>query len=399
MWASILVCGCPFFSVLTCLPLLACLPACLGCLPALGPASLPWVPAGLGCWLASGACLPACLGCRPAFLAWVLAGLACLGARPPLNVSSTRGTAPLTTDTARQDRIPSQTFDFLVSQAPQVGGSRMASGRQSQGRAGLRVASIGMEFSQKKSASSACPWTSGRMGRTWTPSELIPVFFVDFSFRQGASVCSASPGACVARFDTTAVTGHVLPDICFMVSPSRTFVFVICSVLTHSRNTRQGTVHVQSCSLHVARRVHIRHTFLPSVHSSKSSVGIRSYHASSPLLVFRQSRRWLRRHMKQSVQKFRTNARSRLRRHVGQWSRSSPCKHALRCLLMASNVPRMRLCSFLFVVEHASYNSEVNAECATNEVVQFFVCCATFDLRSRSKRLVPRKRLCSSKIL
>ena len=30
-----------------------------------------------------------------------------------------------------------------------------------------------------------------------------------------------------------AVTGHVLPDIRFMVSPSRITVIVICSVLTH----------------------------------------------------------------------------------------------------------------------------------------------------------------------
>ena len=47
---------------------------------------------------------------------------------------------------------------------------------------------------------------------------------------------------------------------------------------------------------------------------------------------------------------------------------------------MSASVPRLRLCSSLFVVEHSSYNSDVNAECATNEVAQFIVCCATFDL-------------------
>ena len=88
---------------------------------------------------------------------------------------------------------------------------------------------------------------------TWTPFELIPNFFLA---RQGAGVCCASPGACVARFDSTTVTRHVPRDICFMVSPSRIIVIVICSVLTHSGNTRQGTVNVQSCSLRVARRVH-----------------------------------------------------------------------------------------------------------------------------------------------
>ena len=51
-------------------------------------------------------------------------------------------------------------------------------------------------------------------------------FFLD---RQGACVCSVS----LARFDSTTVTGHVFPDICFMTSSSRIIVVVICSVLTH----------------------------------------------------------------------------------------------------------------------------------------------------------------------
>ena len=42
-----------------------------------------------------------------------------------------------------------------------------------------------------------------------------------------------SLGACVACFDSTTVTGHVLPDNCFMVSPSCIKVIVICCVLTH----------------------------------------------------------------------------------------------------------------------------------------------------------------------
>ena len=126
---GVLVSGCFFF----CLPALGagmpCLPAlgaCLGCLPAL----LAWVPASLACLL----------GCRPALLA-------CLGVRPPLNVSTTRGTVPLTMATAQHDRIPSQPYGhFLVWQAPQVGGSRMAGARQAQGRVGLRVAPIGLEL-------------------------------------------------------------------------------------------------------------------------------------------------------------------------------------------------------------------------------------------------------------
>ena len=66
-----------------------------------------------------------------------------------------------------------------------------------------------------------------------------------------------------------------------------------------------------------------------------------------------QSRKWLRRHVKQSVQKFPMHATS------------------------LAGVPRMRLCSSLFVVAHSGYNSGVNGECATNEFVQFFVCCGT----------------------
>ena len=55
-------------------------------------------------------CVPAGLGCRHALLAWVSARLACLGVRPPLNVSTTRGTVPLTMATAQHDRIPSQPY-------------------------------------------------------------------------------------------------------------------------------------------------------------------------------------------------------------------------------------------------------------------------------------------------
>ena len=47
---------------------------------------------------------------------------------------------------------------------------------------------------------------------------------------------------------------------------------------------------------------------------------------------------------------------------------------------MSANVPRMRLRSSLSEVQHSTCDPEVNAQCATNEVVQFFVCCATFVL-------------------
>ena len=65
-----------------------------------------------------------------------------------------------------------------------------------------------------------------------------------------------------------------------------------------------------------------------------------------------QSRRRLRRHEDRAVQKFLTKAHSRLRRHVGRWSRSSRCMRTLWCLLVSAGVPRMRLCSSLSVVQH-----------------------------------------------
>ena len=82
----------------------------------------------------------------------------------------------------------------------------------------------------------------------------------------------------------------------------------------------------------------------------------------------------------QSVQKFLTNAHFLFRRHVGQRSGSSRCMHTLWCLLVSAGVPRMRLCSSFYVVQHSTCDPEVNAACVTDEVVQFFVCCGTFCL-------------------
>ena len=100
---------------------------------------------------------------------------------------------------------------------------------------------------------------------------------------------SLEPWGMRACFDSTAVTGHVLLDICFVVSPSRIIVNVVCSILTHSRNTCQGTVHVQLCSLRVSRRVFIRHTLFQSVHSSDLGPHMRLFkqdHVEPSLLFF-----------------------------------------------------------------------------------------------------------------
>ena len=100
---------------------------------------------------------------------------------------------------------------------------------------------------------------------------------------------SLEPWGMRACFDSTTVTEHVLLDICFVVSPSRIIVNVICSILTHSRNTCQGTVHVQLCSLRVSRRVCIRHTLFQSVHSSDLGPHVRLFkqdHVEPSLLFF-----------------------------------------------------------------------------------------------------------------
>ena len=48
-----------------------------------------------------------------------------------------------------------------------------------------------------------------------------------------------------------------------------------------------------------------------------------------------------------------TNARSRLRHHVAQWSRSFRCVHTPWCFLVSADVPRWRLCGSLSVDEHS----------------------------------------------
>ena len=61
-----------------------------------------------------------------------------------------------------------------------------------------------------------------------------------------------------------------------------------------------------------------------------------------------QSRKWLRRHVKRTAQKFLTKAHSRLRPHVGQ----------------------------KFPMQAHSLVSPGVGCCDTNEVAQFFVCCS-----------------------
>ena len=199
--------GVLFLFTLVCLCLPACLPARLGCLPAgLGclPAGLDCRPAGLACLGAGWPCL---LGCKPALLAWVPARLACMN----LNVSITRGTVPLTLVTERHDRIPSQPYDFGIKSSPN---GRISNGRRPTSGRSLRHRQVHKH--------------QVRMGQTWTPSELIPHFWEDFLARQGAGVCCVSRGACVACCDSTTVTGHVIQDICFMVSPSWLISFFVC---------------------------------------------------------------------------------------------------------------------------------------------------------------------------
>ena len=62
----------------------------------------------------------------------------------------------------------------------------------------------------------------------------------------------------------------------------------------------------------------------------------------------------------------------------GAMVQKSRCMHTLWCLLVSACVPRMRLCSSLSVVQRSTCDPEVNAECTTNEVAQFFVYCKKY---------------------
>ena len=78
---------------------------------------------------------------------------------------------------------------------------------------------------------------------------------------------------------------HGSLDVCSMTIPKCVVVIVICSVLTRSWNTCQGTVHVQSCLLRAARRVCTRDTLFPSVRSSNEPSRPRA-HVCTPTLAF-----------------------------------------------------------------------------------------------------------------
>ena len=101
-------------------------------------------------------------------------------------------------------------------------------------------------------------------------------------------------------------------------------------------------------------------TLLPSVRSSESSVGIRSYHVSDPLLVFA------------AVKKMAPSPREATGPEVPDerpFSAPSP---------RGATVQKFQM--------HAhSLESPGVGYCATNEVVQFFFCCGTFKLQFRSE--------------
>ena len=100
-----------------------------------------------------------------------------------LNVSTTRGTIPLTMVAAQHDRIPSLPYNhWLAPDKREV---------------------------EWVSVWRRSDWNSAG-GRNDTAC------FFDFLARQGAGVYCVSLGACVACFDSTTVMGHVP----FMVSPS-----------------------------------------------------------------------------------------------------------------------------------------------------------------------------------
>ena len=86
-------------------------------------------------------------------------------------------------------------------------------------------------------------------------------------------------------------------------------------------------------------------TLLPSVHSSEPCVGIRSYHASDPLLVFA------------AVKKMAADFRLR-----GTVVQKSPMHAYSLVSLVSADVPRMSLCSSL-LCNIRTCDPEVKAEC------------------------------------
>ena len=171
--------------------------------------------------------------CSYLFASALRACLPALGARPPLNQHAAQNHLQWSQHPPH-DRIPSQPYrHFLVSKVSKLEDLEWPAPDK------LKVESVPVWcLSDWNSCGRSLRHRQVhehqvRMGRTWTPSEMIPHFGGDFLARQGAGVCSVSLGACVASFDSTTDTGHALPDICFMVSPSCIIVMVICSVLTH----------------------------------------------------------------------------------------------------------------------------------------------------------------------
>ena len=120
-----------------------------------------------------------------------------------------------------------------------------------------------------------------------------------------------------------------------------------------------------------------------TLYSSESGVGIRSYQTSDRLLVFA------------AVKKMAPSSREATRPEVPDerpFSLLSPRGPEIPgacilfwCLLVSANVPRTRLCSSLFVLQHSTCDPEVDAACATNEVVQFFVYCKKFTFQQHQR--------------
>ena len=101
---------------------------------------------------------------------------------------------------------------------------------------------------------------------------------------------------------------------------------------------------------------------LPSVHSSESGVGIGSYHTSDPLLVFA------------AVKKMDPSSREAIGPEVpyeSPFSAPSPRGAMIQKFQMHA----------LSLVSSGVY------QCATNEVVQFFVCCEKVHLPATPARI------------
>ena len=218
--------------------------------------------------------------------------------RPPTNFETTkivdccRGTnfseVCHSVSTSRELRVPRARttrsrmagFFRIFWKAPGMGGSQMAGAQQGQGRVGLCVAQIGLEFCGIRLRHRLVHEHQFRVGRTETPSVMIPrrcVSVFCFFLTSWSGKAPVFDSLFFFGVMTTALMseGHGSPDICSMIFPEFVIVIVffqssnLCSVLTQPA----GTISKPCVSNHEAsclfQRLVRNFSFKPSLRKLK----------------------------------------------------------------------------------------------------------------------------------